>query len=189
MTTVKYRVGPAGSGALRAGQGALDVPRWPAAGIADADPPRPPRSMTDADDPFDLQRFASAQAPVWDRVRAELVAGAKRSHWMWFVFPQLVHLGRSETARLYGIRSRGEAVAYARHPLLGARLREACALVQVLPAGAVPGAFGPVDALKLRSCLTLFAAVVADDALFGQVLERHFGGTRCELTRSNLPPA
>ena len=145
--------------------------------------------MTNTDDPFDLQRFVRAQAAVWDQVCAELAAGAKRSHWMWFVFPQLVHLGRSETARFYGIRSQGEALAYARHPLLGARLREACARVQALPAGAVAGAFGAVDTLKLRSCLTLFEAVVADEALFGQVLERHFDGARCELTQSNLPPA
>lgn len=139
-------------------------------------------AMPTADDPFDLQRFIDAQAPVWPQVRAELAAGAKRSHWMWFVFPQLASLGRSETARFYGIRSHDEAQAYAWHPLLGARLLEACALVEALAPGAVPAAFGPVDALKLRSCLTLFEGVATGERVFGSLLERHFSGERCALT-------
>ena len=86
--------------------------------------------MPTDDDPFDLQRFVAAQAPVIDAARAELAAGAKRTHWMWFVFPQAAPLGRSETARFYGLRSRDEALAYWRHPLLGPRLAGCAALLE-----------------------------------------------------------
>jgi uncharacterized protein (DUF1810 family) len=142
--------------------------------------------MDPPDDPFDLQRFVDAQAPLWPQVRAELIAGTKRSHWMWFVFPQLASLGRSETARYYGIRSREEALAYAGHALLGPRLLEACTLVIALPPGAAPAAFGPVDTLKLRSCLTLFATVTPERTRFGNALDRHFAGERCAATVTKL---
>ena len=143
--------------------------------------------MTAPPDPFHLQRFIDAQAPVWPQVRAELTAGAKRSHWMWFVFPQLRGLGRSETARYYGLADLDEARAYWAHPLLGERLREACDLLAALPPtlGAEP-VLGPVDALKLHSCLTLFERVAPEEVVFGALLERWYGGRRDAATLGKL---
>jgi uncharacterized protein (DUF1810 family) len=135
----------------------------------------------------DLDRFVAAQAPVFDDVLAELAAGAKRTHWMWFVFPQLASLGRSATARHFGITDLAHAQAYWRHPLLGPRLRQCCALLDALPPGATPlQVFGPVDALKLRSCLTLFERAVPDEPLFAQLLQRGYGGERDPLTLQAL---
>ena len=134
-------------------------------------------------DPFDLQRFVAAQARVYDAVTAELAAGAKTSHWMWFVFPQHKRLGRSSTALHYGIGSLDEAQAYWRHPLLGARLRECCALLLALPPGrSALQVFGSIDTLKLRSCLTLFEHAAPDEAAFGALLERFYGGERDAAT-------
>ena len=131
----------------------------------------------------DLDRFIAAQAPVWSQVLAELRAGAKRSHWMWFVFPQLRGLGRSETARFYGLGGLDEARAYWQHPLLGPRLREACALLAALPGDVTAlQVFGPVDTLKLASCLTLFERAAPDEPLFGQLLQRWFEGRRDAAT-------
>jgi uncharacterized protein (DUF1810 family) len=130
-------------------------------------------------DPFDLARFVRAQAPVHDAVRAELRAGAKRSHWMWFVFPQWRGLGRSETARRFGIDSLAEAQAYASHPLLGARLREDCRLLLAAPAALdARRILGHPDDLKLCSSMTLFEAAVPAEPLFGAVLERFCAGRR-----------
>ena len=133
-------------------------------------------------DPFDLQRFVAAQAAVIDAVRAELAAGAKRTHWMWFVFPQAAPLGRSETARFYGLRSRDEALAYWRHPQLGPRLVECAALLEPHAARGAERVMGSVDALKLRSCLTLFDAVAPEQPLFGRLVEAYYGGARDEAT-------
>jgi uncharacterized protein (DUF1810 family) len=123
-------------------------------------------------DPFNLDRFVAAQAGgVYDQALTELRDGQKRSHWMWFIFPQDRDLGRSPTAKYYGLSGIEEAQAYAAHPLLGARLR-ACARA-ILPhlATASPEAIlGPVDALKLRSSMVIFADAVPDEPLFGQVL-------------------
>ena len=124
----------------------------------------------------ELSRFVDAQARVWDAVRAELGAGRKRSHWMWFVFPQLRGLGRSETARHYGIASREEAVAYLAHPLLGPRLRECVELVLATEGRSAHEIFGSPDDLKLRSCLTLFREASGGDALFARALERFHDG-------------
>ena len=99
------------------------------------------------DDPFDLQRFVDAQAPVYDRVVEELKRGRKESHWMWFIFPQAAGLGRSAMSERYAIRSAEEARAYLAHPVLGPRLRECTALVEI---------FGEVDAMKFGSCVKLF---------------------------------
>ncbi|WP_298233007.1 DUF1810 domain-containing protein [uncultured Azohydromonas sp.] len=129
------------------------------------------------DDPFDLQRFVTAQDPVLPQVRAELAAGDKRSHWMWFVFPQLKALGRSATALHYGLASREEAQAYWRHPLLGPRLRECTALVLDVPAPrSAHEVFHSPDDLKFRSCMTLFAQVAPEEPLFSRALDRFFGG-------------
>ncbi len=105
-------------------------------------------------DPFDLQRFVDAQAPVIDQVRAELAAGRKTSHWIWFVFPQLKQLGRSGTARHFGIDSREEATAYWRHPVLGPRLAQCTELVFAVQRKSAHDIFGSPDDLKFRSCMT-----------------------------------
>ena len=129
------------------------------------------------DDPFDLQRFVAAQDPLLPQVRAELAAGDKRSHWMWFVFPQLKALGRSATALHYGLASREEALAYWRHPQLGPRLRECTALVLAVPASrSAHDVFHSPDDLKFRSCMTLFAQVAPEEPLFAQALQRFFDG-------------
>jgi uncharacterized protein (DUF1810 family) len=130
----------------------------------------------------ELDRFVSAQARVWPRVVAELEAGAKVSHWMWFVFPQLRGLGRSETARVYGIADLEEARAYLAHPVLGPRLEEAVGLMlrhRGRPAEAV---LGPVDGMKLRSCLTLFEAADPERGVFAEALEAFYGSERCAPT-------
>ena len=130
------------------------------------------------EDDFDLQRFVEAQAPVWPRVRGELAAGAKTSHWMWFVLPQLRGLGRSATALHFGLASGDEARAYWRHPLLGARLKEGSQLVVAVAGRSALQIFGPPDDLKFRSCMTLFEAVAPDEPVFARALEKYFGGER-----------
>ena len=125
---------------------------------------------------MDLQRFVDAQEGVIDEVRAELRAGRKRSHWMWFVFPQLQGLGTSAMAQHYGIASLDEAHAYLAHPVLGERLRECCALMLAVPARSAHEILGSPDDLKFRSCLTLFALAAPQEPLFRDGLERFFGG-------------
>jgi uncharacterized protein (DUF1810 family) len=127
------------------------------------------------DDPFDLQRFVAAQAPVYAQVTAELAAGRKRSHWMWFVFPQLKGLGRSAMAQHYGIASPAEARAYWAHPLLGPRLAQCTGLVLAIDGRSVHEIFGSPDDLKFRSCMTLFAQATGEP-LFTRALEKYFGG-------------
>jgi len=141
------------------------------------------------DDPYRLQRFIDAQdaGGTYDRALAELRVGRKRTHWMWFVFPQLAGLGRSPTAQAYAIGSLSEARAYLAHPVLAARLRECAAALLDLPAGAsAREVLGDVDALKLRSCMTLFARAAPDEWLFRQVLERYYGGVADEATERLL---
>ncbi|MDQ8019424.1 MAG: DUF1810 domain-containing protein [Bordetella sp.] len=135
----------------------------------------------------ELHRFVDAQAPVYDQVRAELAAGRKRTHWMWFVFPQIQGLGRSAMAQRYAIASREEAEVYLAHPLLGARLRECAALVLAARGPDIDDILGPPDDLKFHSCMTLFDAVApTGETLFAQCLERFFGGTRDAATLSSL---
>lgn len=135
---------------------------------------------------FDLDRFVAAQAPVYARARAELQAGRKTSHWMWFVFPQLLGLGHSEASRHYGIRSLAEAAAYLAHPLLGARYRACVAILQDLDAPDAAAVFGSVDAAKLRSSLTLFAAAAPGDPLFAAALARWFRSEADDRTLAML---
>jgi uncharacterized protein (DUF1810 family) len=125
--------------------------------------------------PGDLERFVRAQAPIFDEVLAELRAGRKRTHWMWFVFPQLRGLGRSEMSRFYGLDGVAEARAYLGHAVLGPRLRAAFEAVLAAPGSAVD-ILGPIDAPKLRSCATLFRRVDPTTPLFPAVLERFYGG-------------
>src|SRR5438067_12387292 len=108
-------------------------------------------------DPFDLDRFVKAQDPVLAQVRSELRAGRKRSHWMWFVFPQLAGLGRSATAQQFAVSGLEEARAYLQHPVLGARLRESANALLELPDTEPEVVLGPIDAVKLRASMTLFA--------------------------------
>jgi len=133
-------------------------------------------------DRYDLQRFVAAQEPRYAQVTAELAAGAKTSHWMWFVFPQLKSLGRSSTALHYGINGLDEARAYAEHPLLGTRLRQCCSLLIGLQGRSAPQIFGAIDTLKLRSCLTLFERAAPEEPLFAQVLAKYYGGERDAAT-------
>jgi uncharacterized protein (DUF1810 family) len=135
-----------------------------------------------ADDPFDLNRFLIAQDRVMDDVRAELRAGRKRSHWMWFVFPQLAGLGISPTAQFYGLASLDEAKAYLAHPILGARLRDCAALVLAQQGRSLLEIFGDPDRLKFRSCMTLFEASAPDDSLFSAALDQFCGGERDPAT-------
>jgi uncharacterized protein (DUF1810 family) len=127
-------------------------------------------------DPYDLQRFLEAQERVYRRVREELSAGRKESHWMWFVFPQIAGLGRSARAQEYAISSREEAQAYVRHPVLGARLKECAELVRRVDGRSTQEIFGGVDEMKFRSSMTLFANAAPDIPVFKECLDKFFGG-------------
>jgi len=142
--------------------------------------------MASAGDPFDLKRFVDAQERVFGDVVDELRAGRKRSHWMWFVFPQLRGLGGSPTAVHYGIASLDEAGAYLRHPVLGPRLRECARLVNQVQGRTIGQIFGSPDDLKLCSSMTLFARATDDNQDFVAVLEKYYDGRRDELTLQRL---
>jgi uncharacterized protein (DUF1810 family) len=137
-----------------------------------------------SDDPHDLARFVAAQdeAGTYERALGELRGGRKRSHWMWFVFPQVAGLGRSPTAQRYAIASLEEARAYLAHPVLGARLREAAGALLEIHDRSATELLGEVDAVKLRSSMTLFARAAPEELLFQQVLDRYFEGRRDEAT-------
>lgn len=132
--------------------------------------------MIDRDDPFDLQRFVDAQQPVYPSVLRELGEGRKRSHWMWFVFPQLRGLGASEMSRRYGIGSREEARGYCEHPVLGPRLHECTQLVLDVPGLAIGQILGHPDDLKFRSCMTLFERCAPQPEIFRAALARYYDG-------------
>lgn len=127
-------------------------------------------------DEFDLARFTEAQAPVYDTAVAELRAAHKRSHWMWFIFPQLAGLGRSAMAQRYAIGSLAEACAYLAHSVLGARLRECATLVASAEGPSAYQIFGDPDDIKLHSSLTLFAAAAPNENVFRACLEKYFDG-------------
>jgi uncharacterized protein (DUF1810 family) len=129
-----------------------------------------------------LERFVVAQDPIHDAVVAELTAGHKRSHWMWFVFPQLKGLGRSGTALFYGLDGRAEADAYWRHDVLRTRLSECTRLVLSHRDRTAHDIFGSPDDLKLKSCMTLFDAVARDEPMFGDVLKQFYDGRRDDVT-------
>ena len=137
----------------------------------------------------DLTRFVEAQGTVYDDVRAELQAGRKTTHWMWFVFPQLRGLGRSATARYFGIDSAAEAAAYLQHPVLGARLRECVELVLGVTGRTALEIFGSTDAMKFRSSMTLFATVATGEPLFQRALDQYFDGGPDPLTMAQLQPS
>jgi uncharacterized protein (DUF1810 family) len=127
-------------------------------------------------DAYDLQRFLEAQAGVYGQACVELRTGRKRSHWMWFVFPQIRGLGSSPMAARYAISSMEEARAYLRHAVLGARLRECTGIVLGVEGRTVGEIFGYPDDLKFHSCMTLFAGAGEGGGVFGEAIERYFGG-------------
>jgi uncharacterized protein (DUF1810 family) len=133
-------------------------------------------------DRYDLSRFVAAQADSYGQALAELRAGAKSSHWMWFVFPQIAGLGRSPTARFYAIGSEAEARAYLAHPLLGARLRESTIAFLAHRGSSAEAILGSIDAIKLRSSMTLFERVGGAADPFRACLDAFFGGERDEVT-------
>jgi len=133
-------------------------------------------------DPYLLERFVEAQADVFPEVLDELRAGHKRSHWMWFIFPQMKGLGRSASAAYYGIGSLEEAAAYLRHPVLGPRLVECTQLVNKVEDRSIREILGSPDDLKFRSSMTLFARAAEDDTVFRTALKKYFGGEPDRLT-------
>lgn len=133
-------------------------------------------------DPFDLGRFVAAQSPVYARVVEELRAGQKRTHWMWFIFPQIAGLGQSETARHFAIASANEARAYLAHSTLGARLHECTQLTLVTLRRSANQIFGSIDELKFRSSLTLFAEAAPDNPVFVAALLKYFAGEADQRT-------
>lgn len=142
--------------------------------------------MESASDPFDLQRFVDAQARVYPGVLDELRAGRKRSHWIWFIFPQIAGLGSSPTAARYAISSLEEAWAYLRHDVLGPRLHECTQLVNAGRGRSIGEIFGSPDDLKVRSSMTLFAHATQDNSEFVKLLARYYDGEEDPLTLARL---
>jgi uncharacterized protein (DUF1810 family) len=142
--------------------------------------------MPSASDPFDLKRFVRAQAAVYRNAVDELRDGRKRTHWMWFVFPQLRGLGSSPMAARYGISSLDEARAYLAHDLLGPRLHECTRLVNQVQGRSITEIFGWPDDLKLCSSMTLFARAAPGEPVFRQVLDQYFGGQPDSATEQRI---
>ena len=138
------------------------------------------------DDRFRLQRFVDAQEPVYETVLVELRIGRKRGHWMWFIFPQIVGLGRSAMAQRFALSSLEEASAYLAHPVLGRRLRECAMLVAGIPGRSITEIFGNPDDMKFRSSMTLFARAAPDEPIFATCLRQYFGGEPDPQTLANL---
>lgn len=139
------------------------------------------------EDPYRLDRFVAAQDDGSYRAAvAELRAGRKTSHWMWFIFPQVAGLGRSAIAQHFAISSADEAQAYLRHPVLGPRLRECAQILAGLDAKSADQILGSVDAMKLRSSMTLFMTAAPDEPVFQEVLDKYFGGVADQLTLDRL---
>lgn len=135
-----------------------------------------------SDDPFNLERFLKAQEGAYNRALAELHQGQKRSHWMWFIFPQIEGLGQSATTRFYSVKSLDEARAYLDHPILGARLCECAQAVLDVEGRSASDIFGFPDDMKLQSCMTLFASLKDAPEVFGQVLKKYYDGEGDEKT-------
>jgi uncharacterized protein (DUF1810 family) len=145
------------------------------------------RDDASCDDPFDLRRFIDAQEGVYNRALAELQSGQKRTHWMWYIFPQIHGLGRSTTSQYYAIQSQEEARQYLAHPVLGARLRECAATLLALEGHSAQEILGYTDTLKLRSSMTLFAYVAEEPgSVFEAVLDKYFQGKQDTRTHDIL---
>ncbi|MFL6672934.1 MAG: DUF1810 domain-containing protein [Massilia sp.] len=138
------------------------------------------------DTDFDLERFVTAQDEVYKTVLAELRAGRKQSHWMWFIFPQVTGLGRSEISQKYAIGSSDEAAAYLAHPVLGSRLRECANLVLAIEDRSAQEIFGSPDDRKFQSSMTLFADVAPHEAVFQACLDKYFDGRADAATLEHL---
>ena len=138
------------------------------------------------DDRFELQRFVDAQQPIYETVLSELRAGRKRSHWMWFIFPQISGLGHSSTAQMFAVSSLAEAAAYLAHPILGPRLRECAGLVAGIKGRSVDEIFDGPDDLKFHSSMTLFARAAPREPIFAACLEKYFGGQLDPRTLARL---
>ena len=136
---------------------------------------------------YDLERFVAAQEGSYEGVLDELRRGRKTGHWMWFVFPQVAGLGRSATSQHYAIASLDEARAYLAHPALGAHLRECAGIVAATTGRTALEIFGAIDAMKLRSSMTLFHRAAPDEPVFALVLDRYFGGRPAEAPDALLP--
>jgi uncharacterized protein (DUF1810 family) len=136
--------------------------------------------------PFDLERFVREQEHVYDSVLEELRRGRKTGHWIWFIFPQVADLGSSAMSQRFAIASLDEARAYLAHPVLGARLRECAGIVLATRGRTAEEIFGSLDAMKVRSCMTLFHRAAPDEPVFEDVLDRHFGGAADEATDARL---
>jgi uncharacterized protein (DUF1810 family) len=137
-------------------------------------------------DPYNLQRFVDAQEPVWARVRSELLDGQKRTHWIWFVFPQLVGLGKSAMATRFAISSRAEAKAYLEHPILGPRLRDCTQWVTQVRGRSADEIFGYPDNLKFQSSMMLFANAAADGQIFLDAFKKYYAGEPDRFTIARL---
>jgi uncharacterized protein (DUF1810 family) len=137
-----------------------------------------PSDPGDAGDPHDLNRFVQAQESDYEQALSEVKSGRKRSHWMWYIFPQFDGLGFSATSKRYSIKSAAEAEAYLRHPVLGPRLKECTDAALGIEGRSAYEIFGSPDDSKLRSCATLFACVAPDGAMFDQLLVKYFQGER-----------
>jgi len=137
-------------------------------------------------DRYNLQRFVQAQEPIYKLVVSELREGGKRSHWMWFIFPQIRGLGQSEISQRLSIGSLYEAEAYFEHPILGPRLRECTQLVNAIQGRSVEDIFGYPDHLKFRSSITLFAQAAPGEKVFNEALDKYFAGAPDEFTLSRL---
>ncbi|RZU32518.1 DUF1810 domain-containing protein [Blastococcus saxobsidens] len=137
-------------------------------------------------DPHDLRRFVDAQSQTYDQALGELRAGGKRTHWMWFVFPQIAGLGRSGMAQRFAIADLDEARAYVAHPVLGPRLVECARALTALDTDDAVRVMGSIDAQKLRSSMTLFAHAAPDQPVFREVLDHYFDGAEDEATSSRL---
>lgn len=144
------------------------------------------RETIGSKDPFDLARFTSAQKCVYDRVLSELRNGRKRTHWMWYIFPQIDGLGYSATAKRYAIKSIEEARKYMDHPVLGPRLLECAETVLAIEGQSATEIFGSPDDVKLRSSMTLFASISEPGSVFGLVLKKFFNGHRDHKTLNFL---
>jgi uncharacterized protein (DUF1810 family) len=147
---------------------------------------RTPYCVVDMPQSHDLERFVLAQGGVYDGVLDELRRGRKVGHWIWFIFPQVAGLGYSAMSQQYAISSLDEARAYLAHPVLGARLRECAEIVLATKGRTALEIFGPIDAVKLRSSMTLFHRAAPDEAVFAQVLERYYDGNADEATDARL---
>jgi uncharacterized protein (DUF1810 family) len=137
-------------------------------------------------DPFNLQRFLDAQAPVYERARRELKVGRKESHWMWFIFPQIAGLGQSPMSIRFAIASLDEAKAYLAHSVLGARLRECARLTLDVEGKTARDIFGSIDEMKFRSSMTLFARAAPDEGLFQRCIDKYFAGGSDSATLAKL---